>query len=95
MTLGGSHLFEQPQQAPLAAALRRLLLCRQSAEVFAALRLQVVAAVQAVLDAVEDDRQRPGQQARVVFWTFRTTNNHLSVTDRSADIGNPEGGPRL
>lgn len=62
-------LFQQPQQVPLAADLRRLLVWSQPADVSAALRLQIGPAVQATFNAVKDDRQRPGQQAGVVVRT--------------------------
>lgn len=62
-------LFECLQQVLLAVALCHLLLWSQPAEVSAALRLQVAAAVQMAVDAVKDDSQRAREQAAVAIGT--------------------------
>lgn len=62
-------LFECLQQVLLAVALCHLLLWSQPAEVSAALRLQVAAAVQTAVDAVKDDSQRAREQAAVAIGT--------------------------
>lgn len=62
-------LFERLEQVLLAVALCNLLLWSKPAEVSAALRLQVAAAVQMVVDAVKDDSQRAREQATVAIGT--------------------------
>lgn len=59
----------RPEERPLGSDLHTLLLWAQSAVVSAALRLQVTARVQSVLQTVEDNRERARQEPRVMVRT--------------------------
>ena len=60
-----SHLLKEPEEVPLVSGLLALLVLGEFDEFSAALGLDVHVRVDALLDAVEDDVERPRQQTHI------------------------------